>query len=168
MKEHWIRKLRREMEELRARIDELQKEKEDFKELFLRKAAEFENYKKVMKDEWQKNIDFANERIIKSLISVLDHFRLALNTPSNDEVFRKGVEMIYNELLQVLRHEGLEIISGSGCSFDENFHEAIDVVETNELPPGTVVDEIQPGYVLKGKVIRPARVRVSKEKLEKN
>jgi len=121
-----------------------------------------------MKEEWQKNIDFANERIIRNLISVLDHFRLALMIPSSDEVFKKGVEMIYNELLQVLRMEGLELISGSGGDFDEKIHEAIELVETNELPPGKVVEEVQPGYILRGKLIRPARVKVSKEKAKED
>jgi molecular chaperone GrpE len=168
MQEHWVKKLKRELEELNNRITELEKERDNFKDLFLRKAAEFENYKKLMKEEWQKNIDFANERIIRNLISVLDHFRLALMVPSSDEVFKKGVEMIYNELLQVLRMEGLELISGSGGDFDEKIHEAIELVETNELPPGKVVEEVQPGYILRGKLIRPARVKVSKEKAKEN
>jgi molecular chaperone GrpE len=168
MQEHWVKKLKRELEELNNRISELEKERDNFKDLFLRKAAEFENYKKLMKEEWQKNIDFANERIIRNLISVLDHFRLALMVPSSDEVFKKGVEMIYNELLRVLRMEGLELISGSGGDFDEKIHEAIELVETNELPPGKVVEEVQPGYILRGKLIRPARVKVSKEKAKEN
>jgi len=168
MREHWVKKLKRELEELNNRISELEKERDNFKDLFLRKAAEFENYKKLMKEEWQKNIDFANERIIRNLISVLDHFRLALMVPSSDEVFKKGVEMIYNELLQVLRMEGLELISGSGGDFDEKIHEAIELVETNELPPGKVVEEVQPGYILRGKLIRPARVKVSKEKTKED
>jgi molecular chaperone GrpE len=168
MQEHWVKKLKRELEELNNRISELEKERDNFKDLFLRKAAEFENYKKLMKEEWQKNIDFANERIIRNLISVLDHFRLALMIPSSDEVFKKGVEMIYNELLQVLRMEGLELISGSGGDFDEKIHEAIELVETNELPPGKIVEEVQPGYILRGKLIRPARVKVSKEKAKEN
>jgi len=168
MQEHWVKKLKKELEELNNRISELEKERDNFKDLFLRKAAEFENYKKLMKEEWQKNIDFANERIIRNLISVLDHFRLALMVPSSDEAFKKGVEMIYNELLQVLRMEGLELISGSGGDFDEKIHEAIELVETNELPPGKVVEEVQPGYILRGKLIRPARVKVSKEKAKEN
>jgi molecular chaperone GrpE len=168
MQEHWVKKLKRELEELNNRISELEKERDNFKDLFLRKAAEFENYKKLMKEEWQKNIDFANERIIRNLISVLDHFRLALMIPSSDEAFKKGVEMIYNELLQVLRMEGLELISGSGGDFDEKIHEAIELVETNELPPGKIVEEVQPGYILRGKLIRPARVKVSKEKAKEN
>jgi molecular chaperone GrpE len=168
MQEHWVKKLKRELEELNNRISELERERDNFKDLFLRKAAEFENYKKLMKEEWQKNIDFANERIIRNLISVLDHFRLALMVPSSDEVFKKGVEMIYNELLQVLRMEGLELISGSGGDFDEKIHEAIELVETNELPPGKVVEEVQPGYILRGKLIRPARVKVSKEKTKED
>jgi molecular chaperone GrpE len=168
MQEHWVKKLKRELEELNNRISELEKERDNFKDLFLRKAAEFENYKKLMKEEWQKNIDFANERIIRNLISVLDHFRLALMVPSSDEAFKKGVEMIYNELLQVLRMEGLELISGSGGDFDEKIHEAIELVETNELPPGKVVEEVQPGYILRGKLIRPARVKVSKEKTKED
>ncbi|MEO0198384.1 MAG: nucleotide exchange factor GrpE [candidate division WOR-3 bacterium] len=165
MKEHWVRKLKRELQELKETIEKLEKERNEYKDLYLRKAAEFENYKKLMKEEWQKNIDYANERIIKSLISVLDHFKLALNTPAEGETFRKGVELIYNELLQVLKYEGLEVVSGLS-QFDEKFHEAVEVVETNELPPGIVVEELQPAYVLRGKVIRPARVKVSKEKLE--
>ncbi len=178
MKEHWVKKLKRELkelnemvegfskkvDELNKRVEELERERDNFKDSFLRKAAEFENYKKLMKEEWQKNIDFANERLIRSLISVLDHFQLALKTPTQDEVFKKGVEMIYNELLQVLKLEGFEVVSGSGGNFDETIHEAIDVVETNELPPGKVVEEVQPGYILRGKVIRPARVKVSKAK----
>ncbi|HOP31995.1 MAG TPA: nucleotide exchange factor GrpE [Candidatus Hydrothermia bacterium] len=175
VQEHWVKRLKKQLEELNSKVEELnvkvmelEKEKENYRDLFLRKAAEFENYKKLMKDELQKSIDFANEEIIRNLTSILDHFRLALNTPSSDEVFRKGVEMIYNELLQALRYEGLEVINSLGCTFDENFHEAIDIVETDEFPPGTVVEEVQPGYVLKGKVIRPARVKVSKKKVEKN
>lgn len=167
MKEHWTKKLKRELEELRNKISELEKEKDELKDLYLRKAAEFENYKRVMKEEWQKNIDFANERIIKNLISVLDHFKLALSTNAEGEAFRKGVELIYNELLQVLKYEGLEVVSGLE-KFDERYHEAVEAVETSELPPGTVLEELQPAYVLKGKIIRPARVKVSKEKEKTN
>jgi len=155
-KEHWVKKLKK-------RLEELEGERDKYKDLYLRTLADFENYKKITKEEWQKAIDFANERLLKEFLTVFDHFRLALESNADPESFRKGVEMIFNEFKNIFKKEGLEEIEVSGKKFDPRLHEVIEVIESNELPPGMVVKEHQKGFLYKGKLLRPARVSVSKK-----
>ena len=143
----------------------LERERNEYRELYLRSRADFENYKRRKEEEWKKVVEFASERLIFDLIPVLDNFDRALSVNEADDPssFKKGMEMIYQNLLEVLKKEGLEIYHAEGKKFDPRLHEAIAVVNSDDSPEGTVVKEFSPGYKFKGKVLRPARVAVAGE-----
>ena len=145
--------------------DELETEKEARKQYFKklqRLQADFVNYRKRMEKE-KDQIDFkAREDIILNLLPVIDNFERALESDSDESSLREGVEMIYKQLKNVLKQEGVETISSEGEEFDHNYHEAMMQIEDSEHESGTVVEEIEKGYILDEQVIRPAKVKVVK------
>jgi len=158
-KKHWTKKLREELERVK-------KERDDYKNLYLRTLADFDNYKKKMEAEWRKTVDYSNERLILELLPVLDNFKRALEASENTEdieSLRKGVEMIYKQLMSILEKEGLKSFKTEGLKFDPRIHEAVSSVETKDVLPGIVVEELESGYFFKEKLLRPAKVSVSKE-----
>jgi molecular chaperone GrpE len=109
-------------------------------------------------------VERANARILEALLTIADNFERALNSApatSNGEALREGVAMIHRQLLQLLEREGVQPIEAVGQPFDPNFHEALMQEETDEQEPGTVLAELQKGYLLKSYVLRPSRVRVA-------
>lgn len=158
---HWTRKWK-------ERLSLLERERNEYRELYLRSRADFENYKKRKEEEWKKAVEFASERLIFELIPVLDNFERALSVGETDDPssFKKGIDIIYKNILEVLKREGVEIYHAQGEKFDPRYHEAIAVVNQKGAPQGTVVEEFAPGYKFKGKVLRPARVAVAGEPSE--
>ncbi len=158
-RKHWIARLKEDFEILK-------KELENYKDLYLRTRADFENYRKRMEEDWKKTVDYASERLVFELLPVLDNLKRALEsaekTKDADSLI-KGVRMIYEQLLSILQKEGLRPFSAKGENFDPRIHEAISIVETDELPPGTIVEELEGGYFFKEKLLRPAKVSVAKE-----
>jgi molecular chaperone GrpE len=142
---------------------EEKKEKIDMQEIVAtlqRVQAEFENYKKRVERDKKKVVDYSKEQIILKLLPILDNFELAMQNADNTE-FAKGVELIYDDLMEALQKEGLIKIDANG-KFDPHFHEAL---MTEDGPKDNMVlDEIQKGYKLKEKVIRHAKVKISKKK----
>jgi molecular chaperone GrpE len=134
-------------------------------ERLLRLAAEFDNYKKRTSKEYQQLIKTANENLILQLVSVLDNFELALRSShkaTNFDALHQGVELIYQHLMEILAREGLVAIEAMGKPFDPHRHEAVMQVQNGNHPPDTVVGEMQKGYLLGEKLIRPSRVFVSR------
>ncbi len=164
--DHWSNGLRRRL------VMAMEKQKE-YRDKFLRLAAEFENYKKIVEKEKASIRDSAIEKVVLDLAPILNNFNLALHSISGAEEGQdfdnllKGVEMIYAQLVSVLESYGIKVIEAEGESFDPRFHEAIEVIETDEVEPGKVVRQYEPGYLLKNKLIKPARVAVAKPKQEK-
>jgi len=159
MKKHWTQRLKEEMRKV-------EKEKENYKELYLRTRADFDNYKKKIESDWKKLTEFATERLVFELLPVLDNFKRALNAMEGSkdrEAIMKGVKMIYEQLLSVLEKEGLKPFSSVGEKFDPRLHEAVHIVDSKNHPPGTIVEEFEGGYFFKEKVLRPAKVSVAKE-----
>lgn len=110
-------------------------------------------------------MQYASQGVITKLLPVLDNFDRALIAAKEREAensFIEGVEMIFRQLLQVLASEGLEEVDALGCAFDPNCHDAVMQVESNEVEKNTVLEEVQKGYRLKGKLIRPSMVKVAK------
>ena len=144
-------------------------DKEKIKELednLLRVKAESVNYRKRLDDEHNRLINFCNEDLIKQVLPVLDNFERAINmddTNLTDEVskFLSGFKMIYCNLTNILKTNGVVEIDGFNKPFDPIYHEAIMTEKREGVEPGMVLDVLQKGYILKGKVIRPAMVRVS-------
>jgi molecular chaperone GrpE len=139
----------------------LARERDDFRELAQRVQADFENYRKRMLREQTEKIERANESLIEQLLPVLDTFELALvNLADADEQVRKGVELVYADLLGVLEKAGLERIDALGKPFDPHEHEA--VAQEDGAGEPVVFDILRSGYRLKDRVLRPATVRVTR------
>jgi len=131
----------------------------------LRLAAEFDNYKKRTAKEYQQVIKTANENLILQLVNVLDNLERALHSSEKAENFdalHQGVELIYQHLMEILTREGLAAIEAMGKPFDPHRHEAVMQVQDGEHPADMVVGEMQKGYLLGDKLIRPSRVFVSR------
>jgi len=133
----------------------------------LRMQADFENTRKRLEKEKQEFIKFANEGIILELLNILDDLErtlaLAQEKHQDLQAFLKGVEMILAHLYDLLKKYGLKPIEAKGKLFDPHYHEALLQVEANDVPEHTVLEELQKGYTLNDKVIRTAKVKVSKK-----
>jgi molecular chaperone GrpE len=129
-----------------------------------RAKADFINYKKEEMKKLEDVARYGNEDLMKDLISVLDNFDLGLRTLEKSGPVEKGVYLIRTQIEDILKKRGLEKVSvKSGDPFDPAVAEALSEVDATQ-PPGTIVQEIEPGYRLHEKIIRPARVIISKEK----
>lgn len=135
---------------------------EEYKNLFLRKAAEFENYKKRTQQEFRTLINSAEEALISELLPVLDDFdRLLANSEGNSESLLRGAQLIRDKLMDLLLAKGLRPIEAVGTPFDPQFHEALLQQQDSTVEPGVVLQEHLRGYRLGDKVIRHTQVVVS-------
>lgn len=157
-----------EYNELRAKA---QKAEENL-DRYLRAQAEFENIKKRMERQSQDFIKFANEGIIIELLNILDDLERTIEVAQSKHqdlsVFLKGVEMIFAHLYDMLKAHGVAPIEAEGKIFDPHCHEALVQVENPSLPEHTVVEELQKGYLLCERVIRTAKVKISKKAVKEN
>jgi molecular chaperone GrpE len=147
-----------------ARIAELESRIEEYRQRLLRAQADFDNYRRRTQREKEETAKYASMDLITRLLPVLDNFERAVvaSKDSGDfESLAKGVDMIYRQLFQLLEQEGLKPMETVGQPFNPEFHEAVMRVESDEHEEGTVVEELQRGYILKDRVIRPAMVKVS-------
>lgn len=146
--------------------DKLKEKIASLEDELLRSKAEFINYRKRLEDEKMKALKYCNEDLIKEMLPILDNLERAINmddTNLNDEVskFLAGFKMIYCNLVNILKNNGVVEIDGNNKPFDPVYHEAIMTEKRDGVESGMVLDVLQKGYILKGKVIRPAMVRVS-------
>jgi molecular chaperone GrpE len=152
--------------ELQQKLEAAESLANSYKDQLLRKAAEFENYKKRSEAEYLTVVRMATERLITSLLPVLDDFTRSLK--SGEEVkehksFYKGVSLIYNKFTRLLESHGLTSFDSAGKPFDVEYHDALLQTPRSDIPPHTVVEEVEKGYKLFDKVIRHAKVIVSTE-----
>lgn len=155
-----------EVSRLRQELEAKQKEAAENYDRLLRNQAETDNFRKRMQKEKADTIKFANEVIISELLPVLDNLERALQVDKNVTGFehlRQGVEQICQQLQGILAKAGLSPLSAKGEAFDPNKHQAVAHLESAEYPPDTVVEEMQRGYKLHDRVLRPAMVAVAKE-----
>ncbi len=146
--------------------DEVQKllaEKQELMNTLLRRQADFENFRKRVEKERQQERHRAAELLVEQLLPVLDAFDLALGGADEgaSAEYRKGFELIRRQLWDALAKQGLVRIESVGKEFNPHFHHAIDRMQTSEFEDGTVVGELQPGYMFHERVLRPAMVRVA-------
>ena len=128
---------------------------------YLRLQADFENFRRRTRQEKEELGNLVTQNLLKDLLPFLDNFERALAAGGNDEGgLRAGVEMMYKQLVEALKKEGLEYIETKDKPFDPNFHQAVMRVEDSEKEDGTIVAELQKGYMVKGRVIRPSMVQV--------
>lgn len=148
--------------EMSAELEKLRSERDSLLDRLARAQAEFENARRRAAKEQQEYRDFATSDAIKSLLPVMDSFERALQTKSDSKDFRNGIELIYKQLQDALAKLGVRAIPAKGEPFDPRFHEAIEMVETTDAPDHHVIEELQRGYKLKDRLLRPAMVRVAK------
>ncbi len=151
--------------DLNEQLEAKQQELEEALQRYLRLAADFDNFRRRTRQELDDVRKTAAENLIIELLPVLDNFERALATARSlfPENVVTGIEMIYRQLWHVLAKSGVQAVEAAGKPFDPAFHEAFEQVETCEAPEGTVVEEVQKCYLLHGKVLRPAMVKVARK-----
>ena len=142
-------------------VETLKKELDKQKDLALRTAAEFDNFKKRTERDKIASLEFMKADILKSFLPVLDNFGRALETDPSGEDFQKGIEMISKQLTDVMVKLGLSEINDEGKGFDPNLHQAVLHVEDDTLDEGVITDVLQCGYMYREKVLRYAMVKVA-------
>lgn len=146
-----------------------QKEHIDYKDKYLRTLAELENSRKRIQKEKHETIRFAIENTIVEFLPAVDNFENALkfSKGASDEVqkWATGFQMIHSQLRDVLHNHGIVAFHSEGNQFDPHFHEAMEVVETEEHADGTILEEYAKGYKSENRIIRPAKVKVAKKPL---
>ena len=149
---------------LQAQLAEAQAAAEGLRDQLLRKAAEFENYKRRSDSDFGSIIKNANENLLLALLPVLDDFGRSLQSgkdAQNHEALLAGVEMIRAKFLKVLEKNGVAQFVSTGKPFDVEYHDALLQVPRTDVPPHTVIQEVEPGYMLHDRVLRHAKVIVS-------
>jgi len=151
-------------ESLQKKVAELTEEMDRLKDRLLRNQAEFENYKRRTQKEKAADQKYKSERLAKEILPVLDNFERALQTEVTEENkgFIEGMQMVYSQLQTALESEGVKQIETENQEFDPTCHHAVMQIEDDELDSNVVAEELQKGYMLKDKVIRPAMVKVNK------
>lgn len=143
--------------------------KEDWEIKYIRLQAEFENFRQRLRKEKEEIQETANARLLKEIIDILDNFNMALetikHTRKKDSII-EGINMIYRQFQYLLEKEGVVKMEVIGATFDPNFHEAVGVEEVEDGEDNIIVKEVQSGYLYKNRLLRPAKVIVSK-KIEK-
>ena len=143
---------------------ELQRERDDYKDRWLRKGAEFDNYRKRVERERREQADQAVVELLQQLLLVVDDFDRALTVDAGEggAAYRKGVELIHGKLHELLRKQGVKPMDVLGADFDPNVHMAVVHEESPEHREGEVIGELQKGYMLGDRLLRPAMVKVAK------
>ena len=155
--------LKKQVEDLKNQLTEKEALAKEYYNRLARAQADFENLKRRTNKEREQLLKYAAEELIIDILPVIDNFQRALESKNkSSEEFVSGVEMIYKQLLDVLKKAGVEEIKSLGEDFDPNKHEAIMQVESEEYPENKIVEVLRKGYILKDKIIRPAVVKVSK------
>lgn len=146
-----------EIEKLKNRIAELT-------DILQHLQADFENYKKRIEIEKRQISEYANAGLIRKMLPILDSFDIAIKN-TDKKGFKEGIQLIYAQFHSLLESEGLEPMRVTGCIFDPNLHEVLMQTESDK-PRNTIVEDFQPGYFFRGKVLRHAKVMISRGKKE--
>ena len=147
-------------EDVRLKDEELLKQKDTF----LREKAELENFKKRLTKEKEDFVQFANERLLKELVQIEDNLERAMSAPNATlESLKEGIEMIQKQFATFLKNQKVESIEALGKPFDPNLHEVLNQQESDEHEENTVILEYSKGYTLNGRILRSAKVVISKK-----
>jgi molecular chaperone GrpE len=153
------------------KIAELEKEVAELKDRFLRKAAEFENYKRRNENDQLNLIKYAAESFIIKLLPVIDDLERSLehiDTAKSNEALKEGIKLVYDKLMKVLDDQGVKKIDSVGKPFDVHYHEALLQRKDDKVEPHTVLEEVEKGYLYKDRVIRHSKVIVSEDSSEES
>lgn len=146
------------------KINELQQLADENEEKYLRLYAEFENYKRRIQKENEINKTYQAQRVLTDILPAIDNIERALQIEGDDETFKslqKGVEMVHESLINALKDNGLEVIKTEGEAFDPNIHQAVVQDDNPDFESGEITQELQKGYKLKDRVLRPSMVKVN-------
>jgi molecular chaperone GrpE len=143
-------------------LEEIRRERDALQDRLLRTAAEFDNYRKRMDRERRDLADYTAAEVIKDLLPIIDNLERALQAAAQDDPLRKGVELTHKQMLEILRKRGVTPIEALGADFDPNFHQAVIHEESSQHREGEVMEELQRGYVVGDRLLRPAMVKVAK------
>ncbi|PTE67273.1 nucleotide exchange factor GrpE [Staphylococcus devriesei] len=145
-------------------IQQLQLKANENEEKYLRLYAEFENYKRRIQKENETNKKYQSQRVLTDILPTIDNIERALQIEGSDESFKslqKGVQMVHESLLRALQENGLEEIESEGQEFDPNYHQAVVQDDNSDFKSGEITQELQKGYKLKDRVLRPSMVKVN-------
>jgi molecular chaperone GrpE len=159
-------KAQSELTELEEKIESLEKQVEEYKDKLLRKAAEFENYKRRSENDQLNLINYSGENLIIKLLPVIDDFERSLQHMGNAkdvDSIKDGIKLVYDKFLKILEDQGVKKIEAIGKPFDVNYHEALMQRKDDSVPAHTVLDELEKGYLYKDRVIRHTKVIVSED-----
>ncbi|MCC1292645.1 nucleotide exchange factor GrpE [Staphylococcus aureus] len=146
------------------KINELQQLADENEEKYLRLYAEFENYKRRIQKENEVNKTYQAQRVLTDILPAIDNIERALQIEGDDETFKslqKGVQMVHESLINALKDNGLEVIKTEGEAFDPNIHQAVVQDDNPDFESGEITQELQKGYKLKDRVLRPSMVKVN-------
>jgi molecular chaperone GrpE len=144
-----------------AEREQFAAEKAELQERLLRGRAEFDNARRRFEQQRSEYLQFAAMESVRDMLPILDDFERALKVDTADRDYAKGVELIYQRMADTLRKLGLEPIETAGQKFDPNLHQAVERVETEDAEDQAILGEFQRGYNFKGKLLRPAMVKVA-------
>jgi molecular chaperone GrpE len=153
-----------EQEVSAEQVQALVAEKEELNQRLLRLQADFENYKRRTREEKARDRQFRAQDLVENLLPVWDNFARALAAKAEHEesaALKQGLDMVYRQFTEALQQEGVKEIEAVGLPFDPNKHQAVMQVESDDYEPNTVVEVLQAGYELNGRVLRPSMVKVS-------
>jgi molecular chaperone GrpE len=147
-----------------AALEALQRERDRLKDQLLRNAADFDNYRKRMDKERREQAEYATTDVLLEVLPIIDNFERALQAPSGSDIepFRRGIELIHKQMLDLLRKRGVTPLDSLGADFDPNIHQAVIHEPSEEHREGEVMQELQRGYKLGERLLRPAMVKVAK------
>jgi len=146
---------------LTAERDQLATEKARLTDRLLRRTAEFENFRRRVERDRAELIEFAGSAVVGELLPILDDFERALKIESADKEYARGMELIYQRLLEVLKRGGLEPMTCEGQQFDPHVHHAVEMAPSEEAEDHTILEERCRGYNFRGRLLRPAMVKVA-------
>ena len=149
------------LDAITAERDRLAAEKAELHDLVLRGQAEFQNFRKRVERERAEFAEYSSTEAVRALLPIIDDFERALKVESADREFSKGMHLILQRLYESLKKLGLEPLASAGQPFDPHIHHAVEMVETSDAPDHTILDEYQRGYNFKGRLLRPAMVKVA-------
>lgn len=159
----------REMDDLKKKLEEKEKEATANYDKYLRSVAELDNYKKRAARDKADIIKYCKEDIIRDILPFMDSLDRALEHDTGDiKAFKDGIALIQDQLLGCLKKHGVERIEASGRDFDPNFHEALMQMDSDQHEDNKVVNEMEKGYLLNGRLLRPSRVCVCKKTKKEN
>jgi len=153
-----------DVDALRQELEQAKKQADENYQRYVRTQADFDNFRKRTQKEREEFAQYASAKLLEQLLPVIDNFERAIAASKDGkdyDALAKGVDMIFRQFVQVLESEGLKAMETVGQPFNPDYHQAVMQVESEEHEEGTIVEELQKGYTLKDRVLRPAMVKVS-------